>query len=161
MATVASSTCSSLARVFLQQIVCLHTFTYSFMSASQRLSFNKCNARNNPACARVPHWLFRCALVVRSIGNAFVRRSTRCTFLAYLALFLVADTQLYKRLCPSVHWSVGRLVGWLVGPSRSSRKVGKHAFPPLPPVRNWYWPCIRPCFIRLRNKPGFVVFRPI
>ena len=105
MATVASSTCSSLARVFLQQIVCLHTFTYSFMSASQRLSFNKCNARNNPACARVPHWLFRCALVGRSIGNAFVRRSTRCTFLAYSALFLVADTQLYKRLCPSVSLS--------------------------------------------------------
>ena len=30
--------------------------------------------------------------------------------------FLVADTQLYKRLCPSVGWSVGWLVGWWVGP---------------------------------------------
>ena len=30
-----------------------------------------------------------------------------------LSLFLVADTQLYKRLCPSV---VRRLVGWSVGP---------------------------------------------
>ena len=38
--------------------------------------------------------------------------------------FLVADTQLYKRLCPSV--------GRSVGPSRSSWKVGKRAFPPLP-----------------------------
>ena len=28
--------------------------------------------------------------------------------------------------------SVGPLVRWSVGPSRSSRKVGKHAFPPLP-----------------------------
>ena len=28
--------------------------------------------------------------------------------------FLVADTQLYKRLCPSVGWSVGWLVGWSV-----------------------------------------------
>ena len=28
--------------------------------------------------------------------------------------FLVANTQLYKRLCPSVRWSVGRLVGWSV-----------------------------------------------
>ena len=40
--------------------------------------------------------------------------------------FLVADTQLYKRLCPSV----GRLVGRLV--SRLSWKVRKRAFPPLP-----------------------------
>ena len=28
----------------------------------------------------------------------------------FLSLFLVADTQLYKRLCPSVRWLVGRLV---------------------------------------------------
>ena len=42
--------------------------------------------------------------------------------------FLVADTQLYKRLCLSVRRSVGRLVG----PSRSSWKVGKRVFPPLP-----------------------------
>ena len=42
--------------------------------------------------------------------------------------FLVADTQLYKRLCPSVRPSVG----WLVGPSRSSLNVGKRAFPHLP-----------------------------
>ena len=51
-------------------------------------------------------------------GNAFVRRSTRRTLLAYLALFpysmlqcnfsiLFADTRLYKLLC----WSVGRSVG--------------------------------------------------
>ena len=38
--------------------------------------------------------------------------------------FLVADTQLYKRLCLSV--------GRSVGPTRSSWKVGKRAFPPLP-----------------------------
>ena len=38
--------------------------------------------------------------------------------------FLVADTQLYKRLCPSIRPSVG--------PSRSSWKVGKRVFPPLP-----------------------------
>ena len=43
--------------------------------------------------------------------------------------FLVADTQLYKRLCPSVGPSVGPLVGPLVS---TSRKVGKRAFPPLP-----------------------------
>ena len=43
--------------------------------------------------------------------------------------FLVADTQLYKRLCPSVRPSVG----WSVGPLVStSRKVWKCAFPPLP-----------------------------
>ena len=33
---------------------------------------------------------------------------------AYIT-FLVADTQLYKRLCPSVGRSVGRSVGWSVG----------------------------------------------
>ena len=44
-------------------------------------------------------------------------------------MFLVADTQLYKRLCPSV----GRLVGWSVHRSvDTSRKVGKRAYPPLP-----------------------------
>ena len=37
-----------------------------------------------------------------------------------LCVFLVADTQLFKRLCPSV--------GRAVGPSISSRKVGKRAF---------------------------------
>ena len=33
-----------------------------------------------------------------------VKRSER------VAVFLVADTQLYKRLCPSVRWLVGRSV---------------------------------------------------
>ena len=63
--------------------------------------------------------------------------------------FLVADTQLYKRLCPSV----GPLVRWsvrpLVRPSVRDDRVGKCEnahFRPCPPVRNWYWPCIRPCF---------------
>ena len=43
----------------------------------------------------------------------------------YPMQFLVADTQLYKKLCPSVRWSVD--------PSLStSRKVGKRACPPLP-----------------------------
>ena len=32
-------------------------------------------------------------------------------------LFLVADTQLYKRLCPSIGPSVGPSVGLSVGPS--------------------------------------------
>ena len=40
-------------------------------------------------------------------------------------IFLVADAQLYKRLCPSVRWSVRR--SWW-----SSWKVGKRAYPPLP-----------------------------
>ena len=56
-----------------------------------------------------------------------------------LCTFLVADTQLYKRLCPSVRWSVHL--------GSSSWKVGKRAFKirfgdgmgcvcPCPPVRN-------------------------
>ena len=40
---------------------------------------------------------------------------------AFFLLFLVADKRLYKRLCPSVRWSVGPLVS-------TSRKVGKQAF---------------------------------
>ena len=36
-------------------------------------------------------------------------------FFTFISSFLVADTQLYKRLCPSVRWSVGRSVGRLVG----------------------------------------------
>ena len=43
--------------------------------------------------------------------------------------FLVADEQLYKRLCPSVRPSVRPSVGPLVS---TSRKVEKPAFPPLP-----------------------------
>ena len=57
-------------------------------------------------------------------------------------IFLVADTQLYKRLCPSVGWSVGRAV-------RRGDRVEKWEnthFRPCPPIRNW-WPCIRPCFL--------------
>ena len=42
--------------------------------------------------------------------------------------FLIADTQLYKRLCPYVRWSIGPLVHWSVGPSRSSWKREKRAF---------------------------------
>ena len=37
-----------------------------------------------------------------------------------LYTFLVADTQLYKRLCPSVHWSVRRSV-------THESKIGKRA----------------------------------
>ena len=45
---------------------------------------------------------------------------------------LVADTQLYKRLCRSVGPSVGPLVRWCVRPSvTTSRKVGKRAFSKL------------------------------
>ena len=56
-------------------------------------------------------------------------------------LFLVADTQLYKRPCPSVRWSVG----WLVRHGDRVEKCENAHFCPCPPVRNWYWPCIRPC----------------
>ena len=55
--------------------------------------------------------------------------------------FLVADTQLYKRLCPSV--------GPSVSPSVRNHRVKKWEnahFRPCPPVRDWYWPCIRPCY---------------
>ena len=60
-------------------------------------------------------------------------------------LFLVADTQLYERLCPSVRWSVMiQLV------------MGKNVhFCPCPPVRNWYWPCIRPCFNVFARSSAF------
>ena len=60
--------------------------------------------------------------------------------------FLVADSQLYKRLCPSVGPSVGPSVRWSVRGDRVGKCENAH-FRPCPPVRNWYWPCIRPCFI--------------
>ena len=60
---------------------------------------------------------------------SFVIKTTSYSTTDYaLSRFLVADTQLYKRLCPSL----GRPVGRLVGPSHSSWKVGKGAFRPLP-----------------------------
>ena len=61
--------------------------------------------------------------------------------------FLVADTQLYNSLCPSVGPSVRRSVGPLVRPLVRNDRVEKWEnahFRPCPPVRNW-WPCIRPC----------------
>ena len=50
--------------------------------------------------------------------------------------------------------SVRRSVGPSVGPSVRGDRVGKCEnahFRPCPPVRNWYWPCIRPCFFISRN----------
>ena len=44
--------------------------------------------------------------------------STRLEIHSLYLPFLVADTQLYKRLCPSVRRSVGPSVRWSVGPSR-------------------------------------------
>ena len=40
-----------------------------------------------------------------------------------IRLFLVADTQLYKRLCPSVGRLVGRSVGWSVTLELKSEKT--------------------------------------
>ena len=58
---------------------------------------------------------------------------------AHLCEFLVADTQLYKRLCPSIRPSVRPLVRpW----TRVKEWENAH-FRPCPPVRNWYGPCIR------------------
>ena len=76
----------------------------------------------------------------RSIWSV-VTSSSRCLS---VVTFLVADTQLYKRLCPSVRRSVRRSVrhGDRVG------KCGNALFCSCPPVRNWYWPRIRPCFLR-------------
>ena len=51
--------------------------------------------------------------------------------------FLVADTQLYKSLCPSVGPSVHL---W----TRVEKCENAH-FHSCPPIRNWYWPWIRPC----------------
>ena len=65
--------------------------------------------------------------------------------LCSLSLFLVADTQLHKRLCPSVGRSVGQLVGRLVRRGDRVEKWENAHFRPCPPVRNW-WPCLRPCF---------------
>merc|ERR1711942_502055 len=70
-----------------------------------------------------------------------------CCCRRLLLLFLVADTQLYKRLCPSVGRLVGRLVGRSVGWSiEVIESLWENAhIRPCPPVRNW-WPCIWPCF---------------
>ena len=55
--------------------------------------------------------------------------------------FLVADTQLYKRLCPSI----GPSVRPSVGPSARVEKWENAHNHPCQPVCNW-WPCIWPCF---------------
>ena len=75
----------------------------------------------------------------------------RLTVHARARAFLVADTQLYKRLCPSVRWLVGRSVGWLVSWLVRHAQVEKWEnahFRSCPPVRNW-WPCIRPCSVAI------------
>ena len=67
-------------------------------------------------------------------------------------ILLIADSQLYKRLCPSVRPSVG----WSVGPLVStSRKVWKCAYPPLPTRPQLVWPCIQPCYSLGRFRFSF------
>ena len=63
------------------------------------------------------------------LGTRFFHRTLGRNLSFYR--FLVADTQLYKRLCPSVRWSVGRSV-------RHARvdKWENAYFRPCPPVRN-------------------------
>ena len=85
-----------------------------------------------------PTFAFLCAFLCAFFLCFYV-----CFVLTKIKLhsFLVADTQLYKRLCPSV--------GPSVSPSVRNHRVKKWEnahFRPCPPVRNW-WPCIRPCFL--------------
>ena len=68
-----------------------------------------------------------------------------------ILVYLSADLAVFcvnARLCPSVRPSVR----WSVGPSvRRWGRVEKwknQRFRPCPPVRDWYWPCIRPCFLK-------------
>ena len=68
------------------------------------------------------------------------------TFLIHT--FLVADKRLYKRLCPSVR----RLVGRSVREHESKSGENMH-FRPCPPVRDWYWPCIRLCSFNKNISP--------
>ena len=65
--------------------------------------------------------------------------------------FLVADTQLYKSLCPSVRPSIRPSGLRSIRPSARVEKWVNAHIRPCPPVRNWYWPCIRPC--------SFIFFR--
>ena len=69
-------------------------------------------------------------------------------------IFLVADTQLYKSLCPSIRPSVRPSV-------RRCQRVEKWKnahFRPRPPIRNW-WPCIRPCFSPYLVETWYEVFK--
>ena len=52
----------------------------------------------------------------------------------FFFIFFVADTQLYKSLCPSV----GPSVRQSVRPSARVEKCENAHFRPCPPVRNWY-----------------------
>ena len=57
------------------------------------------------------------------------------TFIYIHLFFLVADTQLYKSLCPSIRPLVGWSVGRLVRHTRVEKWKNAH-FRPCPPVRN-------------------------
>jgi len=67
---------------------------------------------------------FWCSAVIR-FSNQYLN------FFAFFfpsSPFLVADTQLYKRLCPLVRWSVGPLVRWSVGPCQRVEKWENERF---------------------------------
>ena len=64
-------------------------------------------------------------------------------------VFLAADKRHYKRLCPSF----GRSVGWSVEVIELRKCEDAH-FRPCPPVRDWYWPCIQPCFSLFERTPN-------
>ena len=62
-------------------------------------------------------WVCVCVNVYVYIPSWFMRANVELLsfsfrFSLFFFLFLVADKRLYKRLCPSVRWSVGRSVRW-------------------------------------------------
>ena len=76
------------------------------------------------------------------------------SFCICIYLFLMAYTQLYKSLCPSG----GPSICQFVGPWALVQKCENAHFRPCPPICNWYWLCIRPCFhfdLRWNTNVGF------
>ena len=70
--------------------------------------------------------------------------------------FLDASSHLYKRLCPSVRPSVGRLVGWSVGPPflDASSHLYKRCFRPSvgPSVGPSVRPSVRNAFVKIAEN---------
>ena len=76
---------------------------------------------------------FPAKISINPLNKVLEHDSKLNLLLLTIFLFLVADTHLYKRLCPSVRPLVRSSVWPSVRPSIStSQKVGKLAYPPLP-----------------------------
>ena len=115
---------------------CLHIFPYRFDPSS-------ITVRKSGSVLSLDCFFFLFA----SLGSHCASHMIVQRFLS-VAVSVYLCPCFYLRTRNSIRGFVRPSVGPSVGPSVRDDRVGKCEmvhFRPCPPVRNWYWSCIRPC----------------